>query len=217
VDRFRSRPVQAHASLLATVLLGLLTAVAVLLPPGGGASATERDRVWPRPIAVYRAPAYAAQLEAAVGAWNRSGVAARFVLVDDKRAADVIVVASDAALQRACGPGKKCIGYATRVGYYATLENPVRLYLPSRTRERAVDALSTLTIAHELGHVLGLDHVEGCSIMNERPTARTCPQKKLWPTLRTYLCGPLAADVDAALALYGGRRAPGYSPLCERD
>ena len=114
------------------------------------------------------------------------------------------------------GPdGHDCIGYSSQIGHRRGGRGPVKLYLPSAPeREPRGPAIATATAAHELGHVLGLEHRDGCSIMNSQVLALSCADKELYPRRGIFLCGPMAADVDRAAQLYGGRRAAGYRPDC---
>ena len=174
-------------------------------------------RTWPRPVRVYNPTGWQRSVAGAIGAWNRTGAHVHFVFVARAEDADVIVVASDRALADACPPDYDCTAYASRIGYRHGART-ARIFLPDAPdTERGDDAITTTTIAHELGHILGLRHRRGCSIMNAVPLASGCHAKKLFPSLDTYLCGPLPADVDDAVALYGGRRASGYRPACRES
>ena len=50
--------------------------------------------------------------------------------------------------------------------------------------------------------------------MNSQVLALSCREKTLYPISGAFLCGPMPADVDLAVRLYGGRREPGYRPDC---
>ena len=154
-------------------------------------------------------------MAAAIGAWNRSGARVRLVAVARAAHADVIIVASDRALARACLPRRDCAGIASRTGYHRNARRPARIYLTTApAREYGDDAVATTIAAHELGHILGLGHRGGCSIMNNDALETTCRAKQLYPGSEAYLCGPMLADIKDAIALYGGRVRPGYRPVC---
>jgi hypothetical protein len=70
-----------------------------------------------------------------------------------------------------------------------------------------------LTVAHELGHVLGLDHVtKQCSVMNYAREA-VCPAPPQPWQLRCRLLE--ADDVRGAISRYGGRARPLATEFCD--
>ena len=68
--------------------------------------------------------------------------------------------------------------------------------------------LSVWVAAHELGHVLGLHHRDGraCSLMSPHAFDTNCAPSLAAepPTLDQLACVPAPADVEDAVALYGG-------------
>ena len=128
----------------------------------------------------------------AVKTWNTSGINVRFVKVPRSRA-QVKIGYGDAN-----GSG----GYASigrQPGAYVEMNKS--MYRPLRPEVRLVTAQ---ILAHELGHVLGLDHVfsNGCRLMT--PTVLgNCPDP---PQPWLYDCSWLSKDdFRGALKLYGGK------------
>jgi len=79
------------------------------------------------------------------------------------------------------------------------------------------DHLSVWVAAHELGHVLGLQHRKGhdCSVMSPRAFDTRCAPSLAanYPTADELACVPAPADVDVAAGLYGGAAAT-RDPRC---
>lgn len=171
-------------ALLAVLLL------AVVFVPTAGAYQLEGGR-WPtRTITYYNeVPAYSWAVDTAAFAWNSSGARVRF-LKSSRRNAKVLLgirwftPAGDARLDRTAGRI-----YGAKVGIRSG-------------QDRYTMAL---VIAHELGHVLGLDHEDSiCATMNSRLVDNHlahCPS----PPAGMWVCRLLRADdVRGAVSLYGG-------------
>jgi len=147
-------------------------------------------------------PAYSWSVDSAAYAWNTSGVHTAFVKTDRAHAKVLIGIrwyrqAGDARIQRI---GNSIV--SAQIGIQSG-------------RDRYEMAL---IVAHEFGHVLGLDHEYGvCATMN--PTVGNdhttlCPA----PTAGTWTCRLLQSDdVRGAVALYGGTIKPWRGPsFCNR-
>jgi hypothetical protein len=182
-------------------LAALLLAVVVV--PTAGAYRLEGGR-WPTTTIRYynEVPAYRWAVDTAAFAWNSSGARVRF-LKSSRQSADVLVgirwfkVAGEARLERRNG---RIVG--AKVGIQSG-------------EDRYTMAL---VVAHELGHVLGLDHQDGvCATMNTR-IAENHPEHCAAPPAGMWACRLLRTDdVRGAVKLYGGAVRPMRgSEFCSR-
>jgi hypothetical protein len=171
-------------ALLAALLL------AVVFVPTAGAYHLEGGR-WPtRTITYYNeVPAYTWAVDTAAFAWNSSGARVQF-LKSSRRNAKVLLgirwftPAGEARLDRTGGRI-----YGAKVGIRSG-------------QDRYTMAL---VIAHELGHVLGLDHEDStCATMNSRLVDNHLAHCAAPPT-GMWVCRLLRTDdVRGAVSLYGG-------------
>jgi hypothetical protein len=159
-------------------------------------------KLWPDGDVPYfnAAPDQAWALELAVRAWNESGADLRFHAVPRDRAQLVIEHLETAS----CDHAEASVGRVRHARVHVFRLDPTR---PECNRYDAAQAL-----AHELGHVLGLDHQQvGCATMNPVGSYRGPEQCPPTPPA-TWRCRLLeAADIRRAVELYGGtaRRASG--------
>jgi hypothetical protein len=145
--------------------------------------------------------------------WTQSGANVQVRVVAHQRDADVVVRVDDERLLKLCG--RDCLGYSTSIGRPrdGSAEILLRSNLTGSPR-----ALSVWVAAHELGHVLGLQHRKGhdCSVMSPRAFDTNCAPSlaATTPTKDELACVPAPADVDVAAGLYGGAAAT-RDPRCQ--
>ena len=186
----------------------------LFLPLFANAFAGQRSPVWPRGVVrVFDESGMSETVATAASRWNSSGAGVHFKIVDDKRQADLIVRADDHWLLRHCG--RDCLGYSTSIGRPSGGHTTVilRSSLGGPTRP-----LSVWVAAHELGHVLGLQHRKGhkCSVMSPHAFDTRCAPSLAHtePTMAELACVPAPSDVDVAATMYGGAAAS-RDPRCK--
>jgi hypothetical protein len=154
-------------------------------------------------VRIYDASELGRTVTTAAQRWNTSGARVRLIKVATREAADVVFEVDDQKLRAACG--RDCLGYTTSIGKPSGGQVTVLLAAELSGSPRP---LSVWVAAHELGHVLGLHHRDGraCSLMSAHAFDTNCAPSLAVepPTLDQLACVPAPADVEDAVALYGG-------------
>ena len=210
----RSR--RAHPRRRLALRLGLAALIALplaalrLIPAAAGAGTP----TWPHGIVrVYDGSGMRDTVATAAARWTGSGANVDVEMVDNPGRADVIVKVDDRHLLKLCG--RDCLGYSTSIGRPSSGRTTIflRSNLGGPTRP-----LSVWVAAHELGHVLGLQHRKGhrCSVMSPHAFDTRCAPSltSTSPTPAELACVPAPTDVDVAAALYGGAAAT-RDPRCK--
>lgn len=194
---------------MARIALVCLAALALAAPAHAYSIA---GRAWPGGVIRYynAAPDQAWAVQRAAAAWNESGADVRFVPVARSEAQLVVrtLPGSSCTRREPSVAGEATVGFARGATVWIS-----RL---DTSTEKCNAWSSAEALAHELGHVLGLDHeTRGCATMNPVGTVNgptLCTEGASW----TWDCGLLHADdVRGAVALYGGSPRPPRRQTCD--
>ncbi len=154
-----------------------------------------KDRAWKSRTVRYfagDAKKYRKQIRQAVEAWNTSGVKFRWKPASRR----------DAKLDFVVTRNVRGDGEAISDGRNGTIKLAPGLLTGAHSPQEA-NVKATALVAHEMGHIMGLDHSRKCAAMQAFVHASCKPPSDDW----LYRCRILEADdIAGAIKVYGGKR-----------
>ncbi len=190
----------------------VLTLLALATPTGAAAySINESVSADGRVISYYNAaPEHDWAVEQGVRAWNESGADVKYAAAS-REEAELIIEAK--------GQGLNGHARTTHRGDGVQRAGDAQISLPIASEGSAREQRFSIALiaAHELGHVVGLNHEDGgCATMNATINA-SAPVRCEQPPANQWRCGLLEEDdIQGAVALYGGRAEPPRRAYCPK-
>lgn len=181
------------------VLLAV-TASALAVPASAPAYRLSDIRPGPRLTYFIAHKSRAWDIREAAKMWNTSGARVRLTEVRSRPRAKIIVLGGklDTAIT------------GWNPGPHGGVVFP--MYITLTTRKQRDHLNGAHIMAHEFGHVFGLEHNRGCSVMNATFKCQGDPKPGYW-----YCRGVQKDDVRGVASLYGGRWAPKRPAACLRS
>lgn len=178
-----------------------------------------RVRRWPGDrITYFDATKDSDAVRLAVKFWNRSGVDMQFKKVMSKKKAK-LVIRNSRKVPHGCGTGLATLGYTGRRQAFVNI-----LRGTDADGQACAWPGQTIVVTHELGHVLGLKHLDStCSVMNSYHVNGVAPFRCVTPD-RTdhdempgrWRCRGLErVDIKRVKRMYGGRIAVRDEEWCD--